>query len=207
MPLGLLKFVRFIVPAALILIFTKLLGVVTGWWNTTLPDFARSEFLPVVIIPAVIYYITPLRSWINHTHHARIAEGLRSGLVKITGYADQTEKYTWKKLRPLFFTLIDQDESLKKKASLAYANGAIWTSCADSTALAIIFFLISLCFYWLGVEDAFLAAILFAMICIASYAGSWITTSKQIGIGAEQLEIIELKYKSDIEKRLNALDK
>jgi hypothetical protein len=206
MALTILKFVRFIVPPALIFIFTKLLGFLTGWWTTTLPDWEKSVYLPSVIIPGVIYYITPLRTWANAPHHRRIKERLRSGLVGITGYPDKKDKYTWQKLRPLFFSLIDQDESLKQKVTLAYANGAIWTSCADATALAIIFALTSGVLYWLGVDDAFAAAMIFVLIAVISFFGSVACTSKQIGIGAEQLEIMELKYKSDIEKRLNSLD-
>ena len=207
MAIGLLKLVRFIVPAALILLFAKLLGLLTGWWTTTLPDFEKSQYLPIIVIPAAIYYITPLRRWTNAPHHKRIAERLRSGLVQMTGYPDRKEIYTWDKLRPLFFSLVDQDESLKQKANLAYANGAIWTSCADSTILAILFFLASMLLYGLGVQEAFVAGMVFLLIVALSLAGSLACTSRQIDIGAEQLEVIDFKYKPDVEKRLNALDK
>ncbi len=110
-------------------------------------------------------------------------------------------------MRPLFFSLVDQDESLKNKASLAYSNGAIWTSFADSTILAILFLLISMLMHWLGSVDAFIAAVIFMLIACFSIIGSVVCTNKQIEIGAEQLEVIELKYKTDVEKRLNNLDK
>jgi hypothetical protein len=120
MAIGLLKLARFVVPAVLILIFAKLLGVLTGWWTTTLPDFEKSPYLPTVVIPATLYYITPLRRWTNAPHHERVTERLRAGLVQLTGYPDLKDKYTWKKLRPLFFNLVDQDESLKHKSKLAF---------------------------------------------------------------------------------------
>jgi hypothetical protein len=207
MGIGLLKLVRFVVPAALILVFSKLLGFLTGWWTTTLPDLEKSQYLPSIIIPAVLYYITPLRQWINAPHHGRIKERLRSGLVQIAGYPDREDRYTWKKLSPLFYDLVDQDESLKQKSSLARANGAIWTSFADSTALAILFFLASMLLYWLGVEDAFIAGMIFLVIIALSLAGSLVCTSKHIKIGAEQLEVIDFKYKSEVERRLNDLDR
>lgn len=207
MELGILKIIRLIVPAAIIIVFAKLLGFITGWWTTTIPDFEKAQYIPSVIVPAVIYYITPLRQWINAPHHRRISEKLRSGLVQITGYPDQQDKYTWKKLRPAFFSLIDQDESLKKKATLAYSNGAIWTSFADATALSVLFFLASILLLWLRVEHADIAAIAFVITGGISFIGSIVCTRKQIEIGAEQLEIIEYKYKTDVEKRLNSLDK
>ena len=206
MPLGILEFVRFFFPAALFLVFAKFLGFLIGGWTTALPDFEKSPYLPTVVIPAAIYYITPLRRWANAPHHRRITNRLRTGLVAITGYPDNKEKYTWQKLRPLFFTLVDQDESLKQKASLAYANGAIWTSCADTFVLALLFSALSGALYKLGIEDAFLASMIFLLIAVCSYLGSLACTSRQINIGAEQLEIIDLKYKSDVEKRLNSLD-
>jgi hypothetical protein len=207
MAIGVLKLVRFIIPAALIILFSKLLGFVTGWWTTVLPDFEKSQYLPSVIVPAAIYYITPLRRWTNTPHHKRITEHLRRGLVQIAGYADREDKYTWKKLRSLFFDLVDRDESLKQKANLAYANGAIWTSFADSTVLAALFFLASMLLYWLGSEDAFIAGMIFLLIISLSIAGSVACTSKQIAIGLEQLEVIDFKYKADVERRLSNLDK
>jgi cytochrome c biogenesis protein CcdA len=197
---------RFIAPAVIILIYAKLLGWFTGWWITTLPDFTKAASLPVVVIPAALYYITPLRRWINAPHHKQVTERLRRGLVSISGYPDQVERYTWKKLRPLFFSLVDQDESLKQKAKLAYANGIIWTSCADSTAIAVLFFAASMALYWLGLEEAFPAGMIFLFIVAGSLMGSLACTARQIEVGAEQLETIDLKYKSDVEKRLNSLD-
>lgn len=188
-------------------IYAKLLGQMTGLWSTTLPDFEKSSYLPIVVIPAVLYYVTPLRKWTNAYPHKRVVERLREGLVKITGYPDQKDRYTWEKLRPLFFTLVDSDESLKQKASLAYANGAIWTSFADSTALAVLFFLASMLLFHLKIEEAFPAGMIFLLIAAVSFGGSLACTSRQIDIGAEQLEVIELKYKSEVEKRLNALDR
>ena len=207
MGLGILKIIRFVVPPALILVYAALLGGITGWWSVSLPDFEKALYLPVLVIPGALYYITPLRRWVNTPHHNLVSEKLRKGLVEIAGYEDKEDRYTWKKLRPLFFSLIDQDESLKQKASLAYANGAIWTSFADATALAIIFALLSGVMYLLKIEYAFLAGIIFVLIALACYLGSLVTTSRHIGIGAEQLEIMELKYKSEIEKRLNSLDR
>lgn len=207
MSLSQLMLVRFIVPAALMLLYAKLLGAMTGLWSTPLPDFEKSSYLPIIVIPAVIYYVTPLRKWTNAYHHKRIVDRLRVGLVQITGYPDREDRYTWKKLRPLFYSLVDSDESLKQKASLAYANGAIWTSLADSTILAILFFLASMLLFYLGFENAFPAGMAFLLIGAMSFAGSRGCTSRQINIGAEQLEIIDFKYKADVEKRLNALDR
>jgi hypothetical protein len=207
MTLDRLKFARFIVPPILIILYAALLGFFITRSPTSLPDFAKSLYLPILIIPGALYYISPLRKWINAPHHNRITERVRTGLVEMTGYPDRETKYSWRKLCPLFYDLIDQDESLKQKAKLAYFNGLIWTSFADATALAILFAIISGFVFWLGIEDALIAGAIFVLIAVISFFGSLITTSKQINIGAEQLEVIEYKYKSNVERRLNDLDK
>jgi hypothetical protein len=48
---------------------------------------------------------------------------------------------------------------------------------------------------------------IFLLIAAVSFVGSLVCTSKQIDIGAEQLEVIEFKFKSEVEKRLNNLDR
>jgi hypothetical protein len=206
MNISLLKLIRLVVPIFLAFLYAKLLGFVTGLWTTILPDLEKAQYLPIVVVPAALYYITPFRSWINAPNHKRITERLRNGLVQITGYVDRKDRYTWGKLQPLFYDLVNQDEGLKHKSTLAFINGALWSSFADSTVLAILFFLASMVLYWIGFNDAFLAGMLFLLITAVSLAGSLVCTNRQIGIGADQLAIIEFKYKSDVEKRLNNLD-
>jgi hypothetical protein len=206
MSLSLLKALRFFVPAALILVYCSIFGKIVGLWTTPIPDFSKDYYLPVVVAPAVLYYITPLRKWVNAPHHRRVNENLRRGLVSIAGYPDRVDKYTWKSLRPLFYSLVDGDESLKNKATLAYMNGLLWTSLADSTALSVLYAILAALLIAIGMKEAVVALELFCAIAVVSIIGSVVTTNKQIDIGNQQLEVMELKNKSDIEKRLNKLD-
>jgi len=72
--------------------------------------------------------------------------------------------------------------------------------------LQIRFFVASISLFGAGLEEAFPPAMVFLVIAAFSFAGSRVCTRKQIEIGAEQLEVIDFKYKSDVERRLNALD-
>jgi hypothetical protein len=85
-------------------------------------------------------------------------------------------------------------------------NGLLWTSFADSTAISVLYSLLAALLFTLGIREAAIAFVVFCVIGGASTVGSIVTTKKQIEIGAEQLELIELKYKTDIEKRLNTID-
>lgn len=203
----LLKAFRFFVPAALILVYWSIFGKLVGLWTIQVPDFSKDYYLPIVIGPAAIYYITPLRKWVNSPHHKRITDNIRRELINIGGYPDNAEKFTWKALRPLFFSLIDNDESLKNKATMAYMNGLLWSSFANSTAICLCYSIIALGLLAFGMSKAVIAVAAFCIIALISIAGSVVTTNNQIEISNEQLEIIELKYQSDVEQRLIKLDR
>ena len=205
MTLESLKNRRLVVPGVLAVSYLALLGLITGLWKLEVPGLKESLYLPIFIIPSVIYYITPLRSWINGPHHAKITDFILRRMVLISGYPDNPDKYTWKKIRPLFFSLIDEDVSLTQKSKLAFSNGLIWTSFADSTAFALIY---AICGIVLGVAGAgrgYVAAAAFVIIAVFSVLGSKSTTKKQIAIAEEQLEIIEMTYPHRVRDRLNQI--
>jgi hypothetical protein len=206
MGLAALKAWRLIAPAVLIILFAALLGWVTDVVDVPLPDLNKGTYALSLLIPGILYYITPLRSWLNDPHHSRLVEQIRSDMVRIAAVPDRPDRYTWKALRPLFFSLIDSDQSLTKKSQLAYFNGAIWTTFADATALALFYLVASLCLWWLGLEGAQAAAALFLMIAIVGFLGSFSTTRKQMSIAAQQAEVMAFKYKPEIENRLTQLD-
>jgi hypothetical protein len=206
MTIGKLKFLRFFVPSVLILIFIKILGLVTGWWETALPDFSKMQYLPTALIPGTLYYITPLRRWMNAPHHKRINENIRKELLNIGGLRDRPDIYTWKRLRSLFYSLLDEDKSLTRKGELAYFNGLIWTSCADSSVLSLMFSVLCVGLYLLGVQSCLLAMALFILIFVISAVGSIVTTKRQMDIGEEQLEIIRLKYSDNVAKHLASIN-
>lgn len=208
MSLTTLKLVRLIGPGFLILAFAAMLGAVTELWNIPMPDYEKAIYAPSLIVPGLMYYITPLRSWVNNPHHKRLVERIRSELVSISGFADRPDKFTWRALKPLFFSLVDSDQTLKKKSELAYFNGAIWTTCADITALSLIYLLIAIAMWFaLVIEGALLAAGLFFGLAIIGLLGSLVTTRKQIDIASEQLDVIKYKYTTDVERRIIDLDR
>lgn len=206
MGLAALKGWRLIAPAALIIAFAAISGWLTGIASVPLPNLSKGSYSLSLLVPGLLYYITPLRSLLNDPHHTRLVEHIRKQMVQIAAVADRPGSYTWKALRPLFFSLIDGDESLKKKSQLAYFNGAIWTTFADATALALFYLLASLALWWIGITAAGSAAILFLFVAVVGFLGSLVTTRKQMAIATEQLEVMELKYKPEIEARLKHLD-
>jgi len=207
MTLGTMKVWRFFTPAVLIIVYGMTLASIVAGAQWEVPDFSKAPYLVTIVMPAVLYYITPLRGWVNDSSHARIIENLRVGMVNIAGYLDKPEIYSWNNLRSLFFTLVDDNKSLSAKASLAYFNGLIWTGLADSAVIALGYALASVGLFYFDAPNATIALFVFVVITITSLLGKNVATSRQIAIGNEQLEVMKFEHKTAIEKRLNQLDR
>jgi hypothetical protein len=183
-----------------------MLGSITGLWSVPFPKSQKESLDSLVAtIPAVLYYATPLRDWSNRKYFDDVTETLRRRLVGIAGLPDDQERFSWKKLRGIFFTLIDNDPSLTKKAGIAYSNGFIWTTVADIRALSLLSLIPSLVLYLCGFEGGLAAAIIIFFICSISFAVSAQVTKKHKAIGEEQLEIIEQRYAASLKNSLQNL--
>jgi hypothetical protein len=188
------------------LAFFAILGRLTDLWSVSFPDKPKDALLSMsVIIPAGVYYLTPFRSWANRKYFDRVSENLRANMVRISGLGDEPYLYTWRALRGVFFHLVDNDKSLSMKASLAYFNGYIWTTCADLRVIAFTYVMITAVFAWIGIEGWDLALVLFAIIAGVSYLGSTIVTKRHRLIGNEQLEILELYYRNELRTALEEI--
>lgn len=206
MSLDNLKRIRFLAPGFITLIFASVLGKLLGLWDLGIPtSWKESIYTPAVIAPAIVYYCTPFRERTNAKFFNQVSENLRKNLVRIAGMPDDPNRYSWKRLRGIFFFLVDNDKSLEKKSQLAYENGAIWTTLADVRALSGMFMFVSIGFFYFEFLSALIAAFGFGAICALSYLGSIAITNRHINIGNQQLEIIEHAYKSKLQQMMASL--
>lgn len=201
-----LTWLRFVTPGILVLLFIGILGAVTGLWPMWQPgDWKDTSYSISVIIPAGIYYLTPVRDRMNRYFFRKISKNIRDRLVQISELPDLPDVYTWKALRGIFYHFIDNDKSLSAKASLAYFNGYVWTTLADIRALSYPFALVACALWYFGFDGAPIALMAFILLTIFSYFGSTVVTEQQIDIGDQQLEIIEHKYKSELTRMMEAV--
>jgi hypothetical protein len=199
-----LKKWRFFVPATLFVLFSEFLGKLTGLWSFSAPDLKSIQYSPVILVPAAIYYITPLREITNGSYHRKITENLRSGLLSIGNIAD-SPVFTWGRLKILFFNIVDGDDGLKSKSKLAMHNGLIWTSFADSMLISCLFMAASFALLSFVGVSAFYAFSAFFLIFVLSAVGLWSTTERQVKIGDDQIELMRMKYKDKIVAWLNEI--
>ncbi len=199
-----LKWMRFITPAIIILLFWSIAGTVTDLWDPIWPETPEQwKASTLYVILALIYYLTPLRKLSNKLFFKDITENIRAKLVKISGTEDNKELYSWKSLRGIFYYLIDNDKSLSTKARLAYFNGWVWSTLADiraiSTILAIIFFFISLPS---NINNALVLFFIFGFIALLTIPASNEITNQHRAIADEQIEIIEHYYLENLKEKL-----
>lgn len=203
MPQALLKWLRFITPGIIIIVYAYIVGAVTGYWNIPYPDdLKQGVYLIPFLVLGSIYYVLPLRDAANKKYFEEVTENLRKKMVLMCGLEDDPEKYTWKKLRRIFYNTVDKNESLKTKASLAYFNGYIWTTFADARALAFIFAVAMLPFSFFDVRLLF-SSVGFVCLALVTIPASNIVTKFQKRIGDQQIEIMQEYHLEEIRDRLN----
>ncbi|MEA5470175.1 hypothetical protein [Spirulina sp. 06S082] len=199
------KWLRFITPGILIILFGIFLGRVTGLWKFAFPsDFKEASVSLVFIIPAAVYYLTPLRSYANGKFFDEISENLRSEIVRISEFEDG-EYFNWKSVRGVFFSIIDDDKSLERKSRLAYFNGYIWTTVADVRALCIVFLLICTFLFVLRIDGALWAATAFLVLLSLTFPASRVLTDLHKEIGNQQVEIIQHNHLEFLNQKLRAI--
>jgi len=200
------KWLRFIVPGLLLLVFNGLFGKVSGLWEPFWPESVNDamESLTVFVL-AGLYYLLPFRRWMNARFYSEVNENLRSRMIAIGGLSDDSNVFTWKAIRGIFWHFVDNDKSLSAKSEAAYFNGLIWTTIADIRVVATAYFGGAFVIGILGEQRAWLAAITFLGIWVASWIASVLVTKRHKHIGNQQLEIIEHKHVAELASMLGGV--
>lgn len=188
---GTLKTWRFIVPPVIFFSLLFIVSRILGFTNIKPPSNPKDVIynIPYLAI-AVIYYISPLRSWANGVFHKRVNENLRIKLLSIAGVQDDPDRFSWARVKDVFYRRIDSDPSLKERSGDIMANGLIWSSLADLTALSVMFFVATIGLWIAGIENAPDAAVVMAGIALASRMLQDVVTTRHIQMGDDQVRYI-----------------
>lgn len=200
-----LNTLRIFVPGSIFVLCAIVLGLVTDLFQLPKPDLDTLMKSIFVLIIGVVYRFTPLRSWINKSYHNQVNENIRSKIVSISGLVDDKNRFSWNKIRRIFYDIVDHDESLKVKGQRVMFNGILWTSAADLTAISILFLGYSLILIVSEVQNAGYAAIIYFVSGLVGFIGSVFTTEKHLELGNEQLDLMEEKYQDEIRDRVSRI--
>lgn len=200
-----LHILRLIVPGSFILVFAVIFFISIGILQVQ--DLALDDLSSGVlaIVIGVAYRFSGIRERVNRQYFDRVNENIRSSLVRISGHVDNIEKFSWKKIRRVFYDLVDNDESLKVLSRQVMFNGLFWTSAADLTAISSIFLGAGLFAVLSGYSSAIYASIFYFFCGLVGFVWSRLTTNRHLALGNEQLEQIEQKYAKAAQDKVRAL--
>lgn len=204
-----LKFLRLLIPG-LILIFEFLpmlnelklsFKIGEGWFTYSL------LIIPALVLGA-IYHISDVRYTVTNISHRKIDLNITSSLLRIynkTLTQDELIYLNMKRLKHIFYNIIDNDASLSAKSQLVYFNGILWTSTADLLILSIfssvVYFVLG---YWvLGSEFIWHTGLIFTGLAAFSFWLHMVSITKHYKLSNDQIEYIETHFKADITNKID----
>ncbi len=167
-------------------------------------------YLGLVVVLGAIYYLLNIR-WLLWKHYnKKVQENIKDNIINECGLKMSgniwIQLYNNESIMNLFYEFIDNDESLKEKAKDVRFNGLIWSSSFD---LAIISFCGSIVYSvlsWMLSKSHYLyISVILIWAFLISIMFSSILTKRHIKISNEQLSIIKVKYKNDIDKNIEEI--
>ncbi|WP_299500426.1 hypothetical protein [uncultured Roseobacter sp.] len=197
-----LKKLRFLVPGIIIFTFWALLGSFTGDWKvqTSLSPDAIGKTTAAFVL-GLLYYVLPLRDWANRRNYDVVNSNITQALTKIGSEDVSPKKFSWQQIKPLFYRLVNSDDSLTIQSKRAMFNGLLWTSTADARAISIIFTMISAAYHFaFDSQGALIGALVFAITAAVTWPVSWVLTEMHKSIGNEQIEIIRSFHSSEVKE-------
>lgn len=201
-----LKYLRVLIPGIIFL-----LGIYPIY-NHYFKDIYDAKSLDTTyvtylsILLGSIYYQLNIRYFLIKWSGYLIDKNIFTKLVTIHGgnVPDNQKNFikSDRKYMSIFYRILDNDESLKKKTNNVYFNGIFWTSTADSAILSFIFGLIY--YYWLpDVGNAAILSKMFFVISIASLILHVLSVMTHIKLSNDQLNFIAIHKKLDVIKSID----
>lgn len=208
-----LKLWRIIIPG-IIIYFLILLGLTNSKEElfafhkifTTL-EWNDAIYLVPVFIFGTMYYLLGVRWYVWKLFNTQIQENIKDKILNISkSTLLSSQWFNLKKdriLMNIFYSFVDNDESLKQKSKVVMFNGLIWSSFID---LSILSCLAALLYSILSIFTSkshyiILADLLFCLSFLSLICTS-LLTRKHKTLSDEQLDIIAQTKKNEVEQKI-----
>jgi hypothetical protein len=206
-----LKFLRLLIPGLILIFeFLPMLNILQinykigeGWLNYSF------LVIPALVIGAM-YHIFEIRFTVTNVSHRKIDLNIVSSLLKIYNKSLAQDEYNFlkdKRLKHIFYKIIDNDQSLSAKSQLVYFNGLLWTSTADLFILSIFSSIVFIvCGKWVLLNDSiWLMGILYSGVAFLSICFHFLTIIRHYKLSNDQLEFIETHYQVELKSKIDAV--
>ena len=194
-----LKYLRILIPG---LIFYLGFYPIFKYYFGDVYDIKSLDFSFVTVISILIggiYYQLNFQYLITSFSLKKINNNIFDHLVR--AYGKDINQYQKNELKQrhmtVFYRIIDNDESLKKKANNVYFNGIFWTSSADFFLFGLVFWVIYR-FIFSDVDDSRLFSDLFLSLAVLSIFLHVISVRKHITLSNDQLRFIDVHKKKEV---------
>jgi len=170
-------------------------------------EWNDSIYLILVFFFGVIYYTLNVRWLVWQPFNAQIQENIKDKILNISNLKiSSSQWFDLKKGRALmniFYSFVDNDESLKQKSKVVMFNGLIWSSfidlsilsCLAALSYSILSFFISKSHYIILADLLFCLSFL-SLICTS------LLTRRHKTLSNEQLDIIVQTKKNEVEQKI-----
>lgn len=167
-------------------------------------DLTYVTYLSLIV--GSIYYQLNVRYLIIYFSLKEIDRNISAKLIEIHGNLTENQKKIVENdevfPKNVLYRIIDNDESLKKRANNVYFNGIFWTSTADSVILSA-FFAIIYRFLLPNVANAVILSEMFFTISIASFLLHILSVFKHIRLSNNQLDYIKTYKSAEVVQQIN----
>ena len=170
-------------------------------------DWNYFLYLIPVLLLGTMYYLLGIRWYVWQFFVTQIQENIKDRLLNISkSKLLASQWFRIKKDRTLmniFYSFVDNDESLKEKSKSVMFNGLIWSSFIDLSILSCLAALLYLIFSILPSKSHYiiLADLLFCL-CFLSIICTSLLTRRHKMLSNEQLDIIAQSKKNEVESKI-----
>jgi len=208
-----LKKLRLLIPG--------IIGVIIGtyyYFTITGKSFEKIDFkeysIPLLIAIAfgTLFYLTDIRFLITNYSHKKIDLNIKNHMIHLytKSLTDEQKQFLYKnnRLKSVFYNIIDNDESLKKKQTNVYFNGLIWTSTADLVLISFFFafvFLVSIMIFKEVANVLLMGSFILILISLISLVAHVLAFLKHIKLSNEQIEYIETHHINRVDEIIDGI--
>ncbi len=213
MSLSTLKALRFLVPGALLaFVFEPILDSAARLTELGFPDADLLGYPIQVVFFGFLYHILNVR-WrlVWKGPMGEVNDHIKSKLLRSSKGVEElstheAELKSGRGLMNIYYRIIDNDETLKEKATRVRFNGLIWSSVADVEIVGLLAGYSYFIGYWAGGDsrDLLVAAVCLFVSVSAEFALPHVVRRHQ-AIADEQLEIIHQHHRQDLRAQVKTL--
>lgn len=169
--------------------------------------FVKLSYISLVsILIGSVYYQLDISKIVTNFSFKLFGGNINKGLLKIYDKSLSSSEIAYlsddKRIRNVFYNIVDSDPSLIIRSKNIYFNGIFWTSSADALIISLFFILV---YSISGIGNAAEIRIIFTYTAGIALLLHLITVNKHVNLQVDQLDYIETNNSKEVKTKLDEL--